>query len=66
MKYTEALAELERIMEDLREGRVDIDQLEVRTARAGELIAWCRQQLRGVEDRLQDLNDPTGDEFRKP
>lgn len=61
MTYTEAVAELEAILEQLREVPADIDQLNARVARAEELVALIRARLRGAEesiDRLQSRTDP--------
>ena len=55
MTYAEALAELEAILADLREGKIDIDALEHQTQRATELIQWCQVKLRSVGNHIQDL-----------
>ncbi|MTB49885.1 exodeoxyribonuclease VII small subunit [Lewinella sp. W8] len=55
MTYTEAVAELEQLLEQLQEVPTDVDQLYARVARAQELVAACREKLRGVEERLAAL-----------
>lgn len=62
MKYTEAIKELETIMETLRDPHVDIDELEAKVARAAELIEWCRLRLRGV---ATNIDQPTDNELSK-
>ena len=56
MTYAEAQAELETLLEQLREVPADIDQLHARVARAEQLITACRSKLRGVEEQLAQLN----------
>ena len=59
MTYAEATAELEAILAQLQEVPADVDQLAARVARADELVAACRAQLRGVEDALDKLDRTT-------
>ncbi|MDX2135866.1 MAG: exodeoxyribonuclease VII small subunit [Saprospiraceae bacterium] len=51
--YAEAMAELQQIVEAVQSDQVDIDQLADYTRRANELIAWCRERLRQVEEALE-------------
>ncbi|NJB85791.1 exodeoxyribonuclease VII small subunit [Lewinella marina] len=55
MNYTEAQAELEKILSELQEVPADIDQLHLRVARAEQLIALCRAKLRGAEEEVNRL-----------
>ena len=55
MTYTEAVAELEQLLAQLREVPSDIDQLHSRVARAEQLLAACRDKLRGAEEGLAEL-----------
>lgn len=59
MTYAEAVAELEQLLELLREVPADIDQLHTRVMRAEQLIAACRGKLRGVEEELAKLQRST-------
>lgn len=59
MTYAEAVAELEGILEQLREVPSDVDQLQARVKRAEELIAACRSKLRGAEAALDNLQSTT-------
>lgn len=61
MTYAEAIAELEDLLAKLREVPADIDQLHARVARAEQLVAACRAQLRSVEDELEKLDRTTND-----
>lgn len=51
--YAEAMAELQRLVEAVQSDQVDVDQLAAFTQRANELIAWCRERLRQVEEALE-------------
>ncbi len=44
--YTEAMAELERILHELEHDDVDVDRLADRVARAAQLIELCRDRIR--------------------
>ncbi|MEQ1745208.1 MAG: exodeoxyribonuclease VII small subunit [Saprospiraceae bacterium] len=54
--YDSACAELEQIVADLQNETVSIDDLTAKVERAQALIRFCREKLRQVEDRLQNLN----------
>ncbi len=45
MTYTEATAEIERILARLRNEEMDVDDLAAQVARATELIAHCKEKL---------------------
>jgi exodeoxyribonuclease VII small subunit len=50
--YADATAELERILDDIERGAVDIDVLTQKVARAAALIKQCRERLTGTEMRV--------------
>lgn len=52
MKYSEALAELEKILSSLRSENFDVDTLAAQTKRAAELLGECRSRLTRTEDEL--------------
>ncbi len=61
--YAEALAELEAILDDLDDDRLDIDALAAKVERAAHLVARCRERIAGarlaVEEVVTDLDpDP--------
>ncbi|MPY95908.1 MAG: exodeoxyribonuclease VII small subunit [Acidimicrobiia bacterium] len=62
MGYAEALAELDRILAELEDEEVDVDQLSARVRRAGELVAICRERIQGarleVTQVLSSLESP--------
>jgi exodeoxyribonuclease VII small subunit len=43
--YAEALAELERILDEIEDDAVDVDVLAARVARASELLRVCRDRI---------------------
>ncbi|MDE5815064.1 MAG: exodeoxyribonuclease VII small subunit [Alistipes sp.] len=45
LTYTEATAEIERILARLRSEEMDVDDLAAQVARATELIARCKEKL---------------------
>ena len=53
--YTEAMAEIERIMTKLRGERVDVDTLTAEVKRASELIEKCKIRLRTTEEEVRKL-----------
>lgn len=49
LTYTEAMAEIERILDRFRSEEMDVDSLAAEVKRATELIALCRERLRKAE-----------------
>ena len=45
LNYSEASAEIERILARLRSEEMDVDDLAAQVARATELIAQCKKKL---------------------
>ena len=60
--YREALAELERILDELEGDAVDVDVLATKVKRAAELISLCRDRITAarveVETVVADLERP--------
>lgn len=52
ISYSEALAELERILAGLRSEQCDVDTLVERTRRASFLLSLCRSKLTCTEEEL--------------
>ena len=48
--YTEAVAEIERILARFRNEEMDVDSLAAEVKRATELIAACKATLRKAEE----------------
>ncbi|MGI9160169.1 MAG: exodeoxyribonuclease VII small subunit [Saprospiraceae bacterium] len=55
LNYESAYAELQRILQELQEETVSIDELAAKVARAKDLILFCRERLRQTEEELSGL-----------
>lgn len=55
IKYNEAVAELNAILEDLESERVDVDELTTRVKRAVELIKLCREKIEETELEVRKI-----------
>lgn len=53
--YTEAMAEIEKILAELRSESIDVDTLAAKVARASSLIELCKQRLRTTELEVKKL-----------
>jgi exodeoxyribonuclease VII small subunit len=51
--YTEAMAEIERIVTKLRGESVDVDTLTAEVKRASELIEKCKNKLHTTEEEVK-------------
>ncbi len=55
LTYTEATAEIERILARLRSEEMDVDDLASQVARASELIAQCKKKLLKTEAEVNKI-----------
>ena len=55
MNYTEAMAEIEKILARLRSEEMDVDGLAAEVKRATELIAGCKSRLRKAEEEVSKI-----------
>ncbi len=55
MNYSEASAEIERILARLRSEEMDVDDLAAQVARATELIAQCKKKLLKTEAEVNRI-----------
>lgn len=53
--YAEAIKELEQILERLRSGEVDINELPSTVKRANDLVEECRRQLTLTREELDKI-----------
>jgi exodeoxyribonuclease VII small subunit len=53
--YTEALDELERILERLEHDEPDVDRVASDVARAAELIVHCRERIATARLRVEEV-----------
>lgn len=61
-KYSEAIAELEEIVNGLEDEAISVDELSEKVRRASELIRFCRGRLFKTDEEvkgiLKELNEP--------
>lgn len=57
--YSEAIKELEQILENLRSGKVEINDLTPTVKRANELVEECRRQLSLTRAELEKITSTT-------
>lgn len=55
MTYTEAVAELDRILQQMQSGNCDIDRLSAMTRRATELLTECRSRLTKTDQEIRTI-----------
>lgn len=55
--YTAAMAEIDRILAELRGENIDVDTLAAKVARATELIELCKKRLHTTEQEVKRLFD---------
>lgn len=56
MTYGEALEELERIVETLRDGQLELEKVQSMVERANALLKHCDALLRNLCETLPDKN----------
>lgn len=57
--YSEAIKELEQILENLRSGKVEINDLTPTVKRANELVEECHRQLSLTRAELEKITSTT-------
>lgn len=55
LTYTEAMAQIEKILERLRNEEMDVDSLAAEVKRATELIAGCKKRLHKAEEEVSKI-----------
>lgn len=55
MRYADALEELEKILEDLENDAIDVDDLTARVKRASQLIVLCRDRLTRTKLEIEQI-----------
>lgn len=59
--YAEALSELEAILSEIDNPKVDVDVLSDRVARASFLIAWCKERIDAAQFSVNEIVASLGD-----
>jgi len=53
--FKEAVVDIEKILEKIESGDLDIDKLALEVKRASELIRQCQKKLRTTEDEINSI-----------
>jgi len=53
--FTNAVAEIEKMLRKIESGDLDVDKLAVEVKRASELIKQCQKKLRATEEELESI-----------
>lgn len=61
-KYSEAITELEEILEEIEADDVDLDDLAVKVERASELVQLCRDKIDDTEMQVNAIIDDLRDD----
>lgn len=56
--YTEAMTEIERILNRFRNEEMDVDSLAAEVRRATQLIAHCKERLCKAETEVKKILEP--------
>ncbi|MEI8349202.1 MAG: exodeoxyribonuclease VII small subunit [Candidatus Omnitrophota bacterium] len=67
IKYSEAVSELNTILDGLEAEQVDVDEVSVKVKRAIELIKFCREKIEHTELEVRKIvkefeKDPSKDQ----
>ncbi len=71
LTYSQALAELEEIIESIETEEADVDVLAVKVKRAALLVRFCREKLKSTEEEVKkvlsemDSKPPQGNSVEK-
>lgn len=57
ISYTDAIKELEQILDNLRSGKVEISDLPPTVKRANELVEECRRQLMKTRTEIENITN---------
>jgi exodeoxyribonuclease VII small subunit len=57
ISYSEAVAEIETILEKIEEGKLDVDELAKKVSRVTDLLKICRDKLHLTEKQISKILD---------
>jgi exodeoxyribonuclease VII small subunit len=63
--YNEAYEKLEELVEQLEQGDIQLDQLTETVKQAHELIEFCENKLRKIEDDINEVTKPSSKKKKK-
>jgi exodeoxyribonuclease VII small subunit len=55
MTYSNALAELQQLAEDLENDEISIDDLSEKIKRASQLLEFCQNKLRSTDEEVKKI-----------
>ncbi|MGE0078592.1 MAG: exodeoxyribonuclease VII small subunit [Bacteroidales bacterium] len=55
LKYSEAIQEIEQIVDQIESDELDIDELTEKIKRVSELLKFCKAKLRSTEEEVQKI-----------
>jgi exodeoxyribonuclease VII small subunit len=53
--FTDAVGEIEKILQKIESGDLDVDKLAVEVKRASELIRQCQKKLHNTEEEINSI-----------
>jgi exodeoxyribonuclease VII small subunit len=53
--FNDAVKEIEKILQNIETGSLDVDKLSDEVKRASELIKQCQKKLRSTEDEINSI-----------
>jgi exodeoxyribonuclease VII small subunit len=65
LTYSEAFAELEKLVGQLEEGDIQLDKLTTKVKQANDLIRICEAQLRSIDNEVKVATMTTPTKLRK-
>ena len=58
--YTEAIQEIENIIENVESGNLDVDNLSEKVKEVAVLLKYCKEKLHNTEAEVQHILDSIG------
>lgn len=55
VKYSEAIAEIEEILELIEKGELDVDELTGKVKRVSQLIQICKSKLQSADEDIKKI-----------
>ncbi len=55
--YEKAISEVEKLVDDIENGRLDVDQISEAVVRIGDLLKKCKQKLTDTRALVDNIND---------
>lgn len=65
LTYSEAFTKLEKLVEQLEEGNIQLDKLSAKVKEANELISICETKLRKIDTEVKDAAKTATAQLRK-